>query len=182
MKSIFKSLFLIIALSAVPVFAQSDFESTKARAEAGDAQAQWSLGVMYIRGEGVAKNDQEGVRWTRLAAEQSLARGQRNLGILYSTGTGVAENDQEAVKWYRLAAEQGDATAQSMLGLIYANGTGLAENTQRAYVWFSVAAAQGDEKARTNRDIASERLTPQALEQAQAQATRCFDSNFKDCD
>jgi hypothetical protein len=37
MKSIFKSLLLLIALSAVPVFAQSDFEATKARAEAGDA-------------------------------------------------------------------------------------------------------------------------------------------------
>ncbi len=45
MKTIIKALFLLAALSlTVPVFAQSDFEATKARAEAGDAIAQSSLG------------------------------------------------------------------------------------------------------------------------------------------
>lgn len=42
MKTILKALFVLIALSAVPVFAQSDYsdyEATKARAEAGDANA-----------------------------------------------------------------------------------------------------------------------------------------------
>lgn len=39
MKTIIKALFLLTALSAVSVFAQSDFEETKARAEAGDAEA-----------------------------------------------------------------------------------------------------------------------------------------------
>ena len=37
MKTILKTLFLLIALSALPVLAQIDFEATKARAEAGDA-------------------------------------------------------------------------------------------------------------------------------------------------
>jgi hypothetical protein len=39
MKLLFKTLFFLVALSAVPVFAQSDFEAVKARAEAGDAEA-----------------------------------------------------------------------------------------------------------------------------------------------
>ena len=40
MKNIFKSLFFFVSLTlAAPVFAQSDFESIKARAEAGDANA-----------------------------------------------------------------------------------------------------------------------------------------------
>jgi hypothetical protein len=40
MRAISKALFLHIALYAiVPEFAQSDFEATKVRAEAGDAQA-----------------------------------------------------------------------------------------------------------------------------------------------
>ncbi len=139
MKTILKTLFLVIALTASPVFAQSDFE-----AEQGDADAQFLLGVMY------------------------------------ANGRGVAQNDQEAVKWYRLAAEQGDATAQSNLGVMYFNGEGVAQNDQRAYLWFSVAAAQGLPDAASNRDRARNRLAPQALEQAQA--TRCFESKFKDCD
>ena len=40
MKTILKALFLLVALTAaLPVFAQSDFEATKASAEAGDANA-----------------------------------------------------------------------------------------------------------------------------------------------
>jgi len=70
MKTILKTLFLLIALSALPVLAQIDFEAIKARAEAGDASAQWNLGLMYDNGTGVKENDEEAVRWFRLAADQ----------------------------------------------------------------------------------------------------------------
>ena len=176
---------LLLALSVAfscSAFAQPDFESTKARAEAGDSIDQYNLGVMYANGTGVAENDQEAVKWYRLAAEQGLAEAQYNLGVMYDDGEGVAENDQEAVKWFRLAAEQGFASAQFNLGVMYANGTGVAQNDQKAYMWFSVAAAQGDEGASAARDRRRNLLSPQALEQAQAQATRCFESNFQDCD
>ena len=44
MKTILKTLFLLIAITAaLPVFAQSDFQAIKARAEAGDAEAQMLL-------------------------------------------------------------------------------------------------------------------------------------------
>lgn len=146
MKTILKALLLLVALTAVPVFAQSNFEATKARAEAGDDYAQTWLGDMYENGEG------------------------------------VVQNYQEAVKWYRLAATYGNSSAQVNLGIMYAKGRGLLQSYQRAYVWFSVAAANGHPNAQRNRDIASERLTPQELEQAQALATRCFESNYQDCD
>ena len=119
MKTILKAFFLLAALTAaVPVFAQSDFETTKARAEAGDAQAQFALGVMYATGDGVAQNEQEALNWVRLAAEQGHAEAQYELGGAYEYGDVVTQNDQEAVKWYRLAAEQGNAGAQSSLGEI----------------------------------------------------------------
>lgn len=42
MKTILKSFFLLVALTAtVPVLAQSDIEATKARAEAGEVKAQF---------------------------------------------------------------------------------------------------------------------------------------------
>ena len=41
-------------------------------AEQGDATAQFNLGLMYDKGEGVLKDEAEAVRWYRLAAgEQS---------------------------------------------------------------------------------------------------------------
>ena len=183
MKTIFKTFFLVFALLiTVQVIAQPDFNATKILAEQGYASAQYNLGLMYANGDGVAENDQEAVRWYKLAAEQGDADAQHNLGLMYENGDGVAENDQEAVRWFRLAAEQGNASAQFNLGVMYANGQGVVQNIVRAYVWFSVAAAQGYEDGRTNRDIVSGILTAEDFSQGQAQATRCFDSNFKDCD
>ncbi len=150
MKIIFKALFLLIALSAVPVFAQSDFEATKARAQAGDAEAQFNLGYIYNIGEGVERNDQEAVKWYRLAAEQGYSLAQSNLGLMYANGAGVAENDQEAVRWYRLAAEDGLAIAQNNLGVMYASGTGVVQSDQEAFKWLVLAAEQGYVEAQRN--------------------------------
>ena len=153
-----------------------------ARAEAGDANAQNNLGAMYDNGTGVAENVQEAVKWYRLAADQGLAEAQFNLGLMYAIGTGVAQNDQKAVRWYRLAAEQGDANSLFVLGLMYENGEGVSGNDVQAYIWYSVAAAQGAAYAEEYRDNVKAVLSPQALEQAQAMASRCCESNYKDCD
>ena len=91
-------------------------------AETGHAPDQYTLGVMYSRGEGVPEDDAEAVRWYRLAAEQGHASAQNNLGLMYAEGNGVPEDDAEAVRWYRLAAEQGHASAQNNLGVMYDNG------------------------------------------------------------
>ena len=71
---------------------------------------------------------------------------------------------------------------QFNLGLMYANGEGVPQNNLRAYIWLSVAAAQGDENARTNRDIVADRLTPEQLALGQDMATRCFESDYQDCE
>ena len=122
------------------------------------------------------------VKWWRSAAEQGDVDAQHNLGIMYNNGQGVPENKAEAVNWYRLAAEQGNAPAQYFLGSMYYNGDGVPQNNIKAYVWWSVAATQGHEDARGNRDIVSEILTPTLLGQAQQIATKCFESDYQDCD
>ena len=77
----FRMLFLSAAVMilAVRLTIASDLDSLKVAAEQGDAEAQFSLGVMYDFGEGVPQNDTEAVRWYRMAAEQGAAA-QFNLG------------------------------------------------------------------------------------------------------
>src|SRR5208337_4622615 len=43
-------------------------------AEQGDAQAQYSLAVMYGKGQGVERDPPEAVKWLTKAAEQGLAQ------------------------------------------------------------------------------------------------------------
>ena len=59
-------------------------------AEQGVAAAQYILGVMYRKGQGVAQHDAEAVKWYRLAAEQGHTFAQSNLGFMYDKGHGVA--------------------------------------------------------------------------------------------
>jgi TPR repeat protein len=54
----------------------------RAAADQGPAEAQYSLGYMFVQGRGVAQSDVEAARWFRKAADQGHADAQYNLGIL----------------------------------------------------------------------------------------------------
>jgi hypothetical protein len=93
-------------------------------AEKGDAEGQYDLGLMYLDGLGVPKNDAEAVNWFRKAANQGYTAAQANLGAMYQSGLGIPTNDVEAVNWFRKAADGGYAAAQYNLGTMYRDGRG----------------------------------------------------------
>ena len=120
-------------------------------AEKGDAEAQFTLGVLYNRGDrGLAKDMIEAVHWYRKAAEQGHAIAQYNMGILCATGNGLTRDAGAAIDWWRLAALQGHAEAQFNLGLFYAEGTGINPDPFEAVRWWSLAAKQGLAAAQFN--------------------------------
>ena len=49
-------------------------------AEHGDAEAQYGMGEMYRKGEGVSQSYQEAFRWYRKAADKGLCHAQSALG------------------------------------------------------------------------------------------------------
>jgi hypothetical protein len=97
---------------------QKPIEEVKAKAEAGDAESQVELGRRYDKGEGVAKDQAEAVKWYRKAAEQNHADAQYNLAICYERGDGVAEDWVEAYKWLLLAARQGHKAPKEHMTLL----------------------------------------------------------------
>ena len=108
----------------------------KPLAEEGDVDAQYNLGVLYDKGDGVPQDYKEAVRWYKLAAEQGVAEAQFNLGNMYYDGQGVSVDYKEAVRWFTLAAEQGDVDAQYNLDLIHRKGLGVPQDDEEA-VWFN---------------------------------------------
>lgn len=160
---------------------QSDLEETKVLAEAGDAEAQVKLGAAYDSGRGVPPDSAVAAKWYRLAADQGNVNGQLGLGYILANGRGdVPKNGAEAVKLYRLAAKEGGWIAASSLGLLYYYGEAVPQNFLRAYVWWSISKAQGHPI--DNVSLAAEQLTPDQLAQGQEMATRCFESNYRDCE
>ena len=51
-------------------------------AEQGDADAQYSLGVIYYNGQGVTQDYAEAVKWYLKAVEQGHESAQYNLGLM----------------------------------------------------------------------------------------------------
>ena len=80
-------------------------------AEQGDAAAQFNLGLMYDKGDGVLKDFSEALKWYRLSAEQGQAPAQRNLGVMYEFGNGVLQDKLTAHMWYNIASANGHKKA-----------------------------------------------------------------------
>ena len=80
-------------------------------AEHGHADAQTSLGLAHIRGEGVEQDFTAAAGWLLQAADAGVPTAQNNLALLYLRGDGVEKNRVEAHKWWTLAATFGDEIA-----------------------------------------------------------------------
>lgn len=116
-------------------------------ARRGHAGAQFSLGVAYATGNGVAQNLGHAIQWWHAAAAQGHVSAQLNLGLLYWRGEGVNKDIAKARQWWHQAAEGGDPVAQFHLGAMAAIGEGEPLNYQKAVRWWRRAAAQGHDQA-----------------------------------
>lgn len=121
----------------------------RVKAEQGDADAQFGLGLRYGAAQGVSQDFVQAAEWYRKAANQNHVLAQFNLGLMYAKGQGMPRDDAAALVWIRKAAEAGDAGAQFNMGTRYhrASLDGLqmdaAESKIEAFKWLHLAAAQG---------------------------------------
>ena len=81
----------------------------------GHVMAQYTLGNMYAKGEGVKKDLATAARWFTSAANQGNADAQYALGVMYLNGDGVTRDEAYALDWIKKAAESGHADANSLL-------------------------------------------------------------------
>ena len=117
----------------------------KAKAEAGDAEAQELYAKALENGWGVERDRVKGgIEWLRKSAERGYARAQDRLGLRYEIGFGGVEKDlDKSFEWYTKAAEQGLSDAQFHLGRCYENGRGAEKDMAKAVEWYTKAAEKG---------------------------------------
>lgn len=132
---------------ALAAYKSGDFAAAltefRASADAGDATAMFSLGFMYLRGEGVPTDPDKAVHWLEMAAERGLAPAQHSLALAFYEGRGVKRNTAIAANYFESAALQGLADAQYNLGVLYSRGDGVPQDFVRAKFWHEKAAEQG---------------------------------------
>lgn len=96
-------------------------------ARAGNAEAQYQMGVMYEKGSNGIKMDvKKAFAWFETSARGKYPKAQLKLAQCYEFGHGVTKNTDTARHYYKLAANQGDdpataATAKKCLSYLDAN-------------------------------------------------------------
>ncbi|WP_281636258.1 T9SS type A sorting domain-containing protein [Flavobacterium marginilacus] len=105
-------------------------------AESGVPLAQNYIGLMYIEGLGVVKDEAKGFGYIEQAAIGDNPVAQNNLGNLYRQGQGCAINMGKAVEWYQKAADKKNSRAAYSLGYMYLKGFGVPQDYAQAVAWF----------------------------------------------
>jgi len=136
-------------------------------AEAGDAAAQYRLGLLYDEGSGVPQNSIQAKEWFEKAATQGHARAQLHLGMVYLAGDGAPQSAQMALIWFHRAAEQEEGLAFAKLGGMYARGRGVLQDFIQAHMWYNLGAAHGDLKAAEARDALAQQMSATQIAEAQ---------------
>ncbi|WP_295635300.1 SPOR domain-containing protein [Novosphingobium sp.] len=108
-------------------------------AAAGDADAQYNLGIAYKNGLGVTADMTRAEELFRKAATQGHVDAGDQYGLLlFQTG-----RRREALPWLEAAAEHGEERAQYVLGTAHYNGDFVPKDWITAYALMSSASGQG---------------------------------------
>lgn len=75
-------------------------------AEQNYVVAQYNIGTLYLKGNGVKQNYEKALEWFTKAAMQGYADAQYELGSMYEKGNGVEKDYEKALEWYIKAADK----------------------------------------------------------------------------
>jgi TPR repeat protein len=121
-------------------------DALKKAAEAGDPEACFELGQMYLAGaDQVEKNITRGLLHLETAAGRGHAGAAFRLGKIYADGELTPQNPEASLKYYRLAAAAGVSEAQHNLGAVHATGRGVKRDYAEGLAWLILAAKTNPE-------------------------------------
>ena len=116
-----------------------------------DADTEFRVVNMYLKGLGVEKNPQEGLKWLEVCCEQKSARAQYQLAVMYQKGDGVPQDEIKAQSLYSesLAGflnqekETPAAYVEYQIAGMYKHGNGTEQDNDAAFQWYVEAAEKG---------------------------------------
>jgi len=120
----------------------------KKASERGCIIADYNIGIYYLKGFGVPKNEK--LAFDYFNKSSAFADSQNEIGYMYTSGSGVAQNDKLAMQWFLKAAEQNNTYAQNNIGVLYQHGRGVEKNPTKAMEWYKKSAELGNTKAMYN--------------------------------
>jgi len=118
-----------------------------ASANQGNRDGQYYLGLMYLQGNGVDRNEVTAASWIGKAASQGNSDAALDYGVLVFQGVGVKKDEKIGTQWLMIAAQKGNPIAQNRIARLYTfGGGGISPDPVSAMMWNVLAkhAGRGD--------------------------------------
>lgn len=109
--------------------------------------ASYNLGLIYLNGNGCAKNIQKGLQELAAAASLGHVNAQKKLGDEYYFGKITTKNLERAYSYYLMAAENGDAYSMYSVGYMIVKKEYLWADRYTGIGWLQKASYLGNESA-----------------------------------
>ena len=93
------------------------FKEHLENAKAGQADAQYEVGIMYLKGQGVAQDRDQALRWLKASADSGYQLAASKLSRI--------EEQESKFTELQAKAEGGDLDAQYELAMMYLKGRGI---------------------------------------------------------
>ncbi|HEX3744178.1 MAG TPA: tetratricopeptide repeat protein [Bryobacteraceae bacterium] len=149
----------VVMLAVVPIWADTAaglaafknkdydkaYQEFKTGADAGQAEAEFDLGVMYAQGLGVLRDLNTAATWYRKSADQGNAEAQFALGQMYAHGWGIPRDTADAIRWFEMAnSVDSDGPPTDWMSV---EGFGIEKDPAQAAYWYKLAANSGHPEA-----------------------------------
>ncbi|MBV8658794.1 MAG: sel1 repeat family protein [Burkholderiales bacterium] len=137
-------------------------EEYTASAQDGDVRAEYQLGLLYLHGVGVPRDDQKSQEWLGKATARGSVDAEKALASIYYSGRGAKRSYPKAFQYYKLCATQGEPFCLQQIATYLEYGYGATPiDMLSAYENYCLAARSdgklgADGKARTETKIGSD--------------------------
>lgn len=154
------------------------FKYTLAAAENDHGQAQWEVGMAFIRGTNVTADIPKAIQWFQKSANNGDSNGMISLAVMYATGTGVLRDYNKTYALYLRAARIGNGYGAKGIATMYQQGQNLNKSMHQAVKWATIGVLLGNKESQQVLDNFSAGLSPAELEKAQQEAQDWIGKNI----
>lgn len=160
--------------SGIELFERAEFDAAAEvlapLAKAGDAKAQYVLGIMYLNEMVKPPSETAAVEHLSKSGDSGFEKAQVELARMYREGHGVKQDFAKSFLWSKKAAEAGDVGAQLQVADALAFGHGIERDPVEAYKWYEIAVLYWGNLAVNARDFVAEQMKPEQIKEAKARA------------
>jgi len=134
--------------AGMAAFKRGDYQTAlkewRAASDAGSAEAQYDLGLLYAKGFGVPRDLTVAQQWYETAAAKGNTQAEFSLGQMYAKGWGIPRDEASALAWLDAADGNQSTTDFTWMPI---EGYGQEPDYAKAAYWYRLAADKGHAEA-----------------------------------